>query len=118
MILSKKLYIRDSIFKRIWIKRQIKKINKSTKFFTLGSWKSYLHPVRSGSIPKFVGSKKDLQEFKEAKNLESLCPTNALKVTSETIQIDPKNCIRCQECVKASPDDFFDTNQEKFPNDP
>lgn len=118
MILSKKLYIRDSIFKRIWIKRQIKKINKSTKFFSPGSWKNYLHPVRSGSIPKFIGSKKDLMEFKEVKALESLCPTNALKVTSSSIEIDPKNCIRCQECVKASPEGFFDTTQERFPSDP
>lgn len=118
MILSKKLYIRDFFFKRIWVKRQIKKLSKNARFFSPGAWKNYRRPIRSGSIPQFVGTKNDLIEFKEVKGLESICPTKALTVMPDTIEIDHKNCIRCMECVKASPQGLFDVNQETFPNDP
>lgn len=116
MILSNELYIRASFFKRLWIRRQLKKVSRYDKIISPGSWKNY-RSLRSRKIPLFVGTKSDLAAFTDAKKLEEICPTNALKVTKNEILISEKNCIGCQECVKASPEGFFTLNQEKFLND-
>lgn len=118
MILRKEYYIRASIFKRFWIKRQLRNLSKSSKLFTPGAWKSSRPALRSRHIPKFVGSKNDLLQFKDAKKLEAICPTAALEVAANTILINEKNCIGCQECVKASPEGLFEASQEKFHHDP
>lgn len=117
MILSKELYIRSSFLKRIWIKRQIKKLSRHDKIMSPGSWKNY-RSLRGHKVPVFSGSKKDLAEFSDAKKLEEICPTNAIKVTTSEIVISEKNCIGCQECVKASPIGIFTLREEKFLNDP
>lgn len=118
MILSKELYIRASFFKRLWLKKQLSGLAKSSRIFAPGAWRSYQPSFRSRSIPRFIGSKSDLAQFSNAKDLETICPTGAITVTLKDIRINEKNCIGCQECVKASPEGFFEASPEKFLIDP
>lgn len=114
MILSKEFYIRVPFLKRLWLKRQVIKLSKSAKLFSPGSWKNYHPSIRSQRYPVFIGTKKELEQISDIKELEAVCPTNALKVTSSEIVINEKNCIGCLECVKASPEGIFHLLLESF----
>lgn len=117
MILSKEFYIRASLFKRLWLHRQISNLSKSAKLFSPGDWKNFRPSVRTHKMPVFTGSKKDLLLHKDIKNLEKVCPTNAIKVTESKILISEKNCIGCLECVKAAPEGLLSVSQGRFLSD-
>lgn len=115
MILGRESYLRVSFIRRYWLRRQVAKLRIQSPFFTSGPFQS---TGKSLLIPEFIGSSKDLAEFSNAKRLEKICPTSALTVTSQKIEIKEKNCIGCMECVKMSPESFFKIREEKFPDGP
>lgn len=115
MILGRESYLRASFFRRYWLRRQAFKLRIQSPFYQAGSFQM------SGSsvlVPEFTATAKDLAQFTDAKKLEKICPTSALTVTAQKIEIKEKNCIGCMECVKASPENFFRVKEEKFPDGP
>jgi len=112
MILNKKLYDKNKI-KFWWFSKVLSRSfsNQISRMFQLQqvSWplKPYLYSDRFRSVPLFSGNVDLLKTFSQAKKLESLCPTNALKVHSDHIQIDSSKCVLCQLCVEASPEGIF-----------
>ena len=115
MILGRESYLRASLFRRYWLRRQASKLRIQSPFFQAGTFQS---SGNSFLVPEFAASAKDLAEFADAKKLEKICPTSALAVTAQKIEIKEKNCIGCMECVKASPENFFRVKEEKFPDGP
>lgn len=116
MILGREFYLRASFFQRFWLKRQVSKLRVQAPFFHSGV--QHFEGQTSSIVPEFIATPKELAQFTEAKKLEVICPTNAIKVTAQRIEISKKNCIGCMECVKASPENFFRLTEEKLPDGP
>ena len=55
-----------------------------------------------------MGSKEKLQLWGDASKCELLCPTNAIKVTTDAILIEEKGCIACGLCVEFSPEGMLE----------
>lgn len=115
MILNRESYLRASFFRRYWLRRQAAKLRLQSPFYQAGMFQL---SGKTTLVPEFTASAKDLAEFADAKKLEKICPTSALTVTIQKIEIKEKNCIGCMECVKASPENFFRIKDEKFPDVP
>jgi ferredoxin len=121
MILSKEFYGKISLGKRFWIKRQLAKLagEKIFKAFKLHKVelpeKPYFYSPRLKGVPKFVGSKEQLSNWKEANLCETICPTKAIKVTAKAIIIDERGCISCQLCVEFAPDGLLETPAQRDP---
>lgn len=104
MILGRESYLRASLFSRYWLRRQAAKLRLQSPFYQAGLFQLN---SKTNLVPEFTASVKELAEFTDAKKLEKICPTSALTVTNQKIEIKEKNCIGCMECVKASPENFF-----------
>lgn len=109
MILNRKFYSKISFLRSLWNNRQIKKIagEKVYKAFKLHKteWpnKLYFYSPRLKRIPKFTGNREALTMWKESKICETICPTQAIKVTAEAFMIDDRGCIACGLCVELAP---------------
>jgi NAD-dependent dihydropyrimidine dehydrogenase PreA subunit len=109
MILHPKYFERVSLFKKIWIHRQMKKLtgDKLFKAFHLHQTKypdqMYFYSPRMKSAPRFVGNEELLSHWLTAESCEIICPTNAIKLTKSAILIDEKKCILCGLCVELAP---------------
>lgn len=109
MILNRKYYSQMSFLRSWWTKQQFKKLRgeKLFKIFRLHKteWptKIYFYSPRLRRIPEFSGNRDLLNSWKEAKVLESICPTYAIRVTSEAVQINRSGCIACNLCVEYAP---------------
>ena len=109
MILNRNFYSKISLLKSIWNLRQAKKLSgeKVFKAFKLHKteWpnKLYFYSPRLKRIPKFTGNVELLSNWKEAKVCETMCPTQAIKVTANAFIIDDRGCIACGLCVELAP---------------
>lgn len=109
MILNRTLYHRISSLQSYWFARAVKKLlgEKSFKAFNLHKteWpnKLYFYSPRLKRVPQFTGNKELLASWQSAKLCETLCPTNAIKVTAEAIIIDDRGCVTCGLCIELAP---------------
>ncbi len=109
MILSKNLYRQVGSLRHWWNRRQLKKLTGERVFkaFKLHKteWpnKLYFYSPRLKRVPKFVGTKDQLSNWKESKLCETICPTQAIKVTASAFTIDGRGCITCGLCVELAP---------------
>lgn len=109
MILNRKFYTKISFFKVYWNVRKIKMLQgeKVFKAFKLHKmeWpnKLYFYSPRLKRIPHFTGNVELLTSWKESKLCETLCPTQAIKVTASAFIIDDRGCIACGLCVELAP---------------
>jgi MinD superfamily P-loop ATPase len=114
MILNKKFYGKVSLTKKWWIKKQLARYSgeRLFKVFKLHKveWpgKPYFYSPRLKSIPRFIGTKKELSNWKDAYLCETICPTKAIKVTEDSFIIDERGCISCQLCVEFAPEGLFE----------
>lgn len=120
MILNRSFYNKISFWKGFWYRKQAKKLKTERVFkaFKLHKteWpgKLYFYSPRLKRLPRFVGNQESLAKWEEAKNLEKLCPTNAIKVKSNEIGIDDRGCICCGACVEYAPEGLLEYSVE-FP---
>jgi ferredoxin len=118
MILNRKFYVKISFLKAWWLRRQIRKLQgeKIFKAFKLHKteWpnKLYFYSPRLKRKPRFIGNKEQLSTWQESKLCETLCPTQAIKVTAEAIIIDDRGCIGCGLCVEAAPEGLLEIPSE------
>lgn len=108
MILNRNLYEQVSFLRAIWRRFQMRKFageGEQTMFslskVTLAG-QSYFYSPRLRRRPKFSGNQQLLSTW-DAKVLETICPTNAIKVVPKDILIDPRGCTSCGLCVEVSP---------------
>jgi ferredoxin len=110
MILNRKFYSRVSFLKGIWNRRQLKNLkdDKLFKAFNLHKteWPSklYFYSPRLKGTPRFTGDVEKLSRWQESNLCETLCPTQAIKVTNRNILIDDLACIRCGLCMEIAPE--------------
>lgn len=118
MILNKKFYTKVSYFRALWNQQQIKKLagDKVFKAFKLfrTEWpdKAYFYSPRLRRVPKFTGDTKALSQWKDSKVCETLCPTQAIKVTASAFIIDDRGCIACGLCVELAPPGVLEMTSE------
>jgi Fe-S-cluster-containing hydrogenase component 2 len=118
MILSRSFYTKVSYLRAIWNLRQIKKLigEKSFKAFKLHKteWpnKLYFYSPRLKRIPQFTGDQKALSQWKESKLCETICPTQAIKVSANAFIIDGRGCIACGLCVELAPPGVLEMTYE------
>ena len=118
MILNRSFYTKVTFFKAWWASRQMRKLlgEKVYKTFKLHrtEWpqKLYFYSPRLKRIPKFTGNTALLTSWKESKSCETLCPTQAIKVTASAIIIDDRGCIACGLCVEVAPPGIFELPSE------
>lgn len=118
MILNRKLYSKVSLIKAFWNSRQMKKLagDKVFKAFKLHKteWpnKLYFYSPRLKRIPRFIGDSKQLSLWKESKLCETICPTQAIKVTADAVVIDDRGCIACGLCVELAPPGILEMTSE------
>lgn len=119
MILNRNFYSKISFWKAWWYKRQFRKLSGEGVFkaFKLHNteWpnKLYFYSPRLKHKPLFIGTPQKLSLWKESKMCETLCPTQAIKVTAEAIIIDDRGCIGCGLCVEFAPEGLLE-----MPSDP
>lgn len=110
MILNRNFYSKISPLKAWWYRRQVDKLQgeKLFKAFKLHKteWpnKLYFYSPRLKQVPKFSGDVERLSKWKESKLCETICPTQAIKVTANAIIIDDRGCIACGLCVDFAPE--------------
>ena len=118
MILNRKFYTKVSYLKSYWYLRQLKKIEgeKVFKAFKLHKteWpdKLYFYSPRLKRIPRFTGNVEALSMWKDAKICETICPTQAIKVTADAFIIDNLGCIACGLCVELAPSGVLEVTSE------
>lgn len=118
MILNRSFYSRISYLRGLWSRRQLKKLNgdKVFKAFKLHKteWpnKLYFYSPRLKRIPHFTGDKDALSRWKDSKICETICPTQAIKVTAEAFIIDDRGCIACGLCVELAPPGVLEMSSE------
>ena len=118
MILNRKFYTKISYFRSLWNLRQAKKLTgeKVFKVFKLHKteWpnKLYFYSPRLKRTPKFTGNIEALSNWKESKICETLCPTQAIKVTANAFIIDDRGCIACGLCVELAPPGVLEMTSE------
>ncbi len=109
MILNRRFYTKVSYLRAKWNLRQVKKLTSERAFkaFKLHKteWpnKLYFYSPRLKRIPRFTGNTELLSIWKESKICETLCPTQAIKVTANAFIIDDRGCIACGLCVELAP---------------
>ena len=118
MILNRSLYHKFSSLQSYWFSRTVKKLfgEKSFKAFNLHKtdWPNrlYFYSPRLKTVPRFTGNKALLASWQTAKLCETLCPTNAIKVTAEAIIIDDRGCVTCGLCIELSPPGLLEMTTE------
>lgn len=118
MILNRNFYSNISWWRGWWFRRQIHKLagEKLFKAFKLHKtqWpdKLYFYSPRLKRKPMFIGSREQLSQWKESKICETICPTQAIKVTAEAITIDDRGCIGCGLCVDFAPAGLLEMSGE------
>ncbi len=109
MILNRKFYTKVSYLKALWYLRQLRKFDgeKVFKAFRLHKteWpnKLYFYSPRLKRIPQFTGNVEALSLWKDAHRCETMCPTQAIKVTAGAFTIDGRGCIACGLCLELAP---------------
>lgn len=120
MILNRHFYSKISVLKAFWYSRQSKKLTgeKVFKAFKLHKtdWpnKLYFYSPRLKRVPKFTGNVELLSSWKESKVCETMCPTQAIKVTANAFMIDDRGCIACGLCIELAPPGVLEYSQESF----
>ena len=118
MILNRDFYSKISVLRAIWINRQAKNLTgeKVFKAFKLHKteWpnKLYFYSPRLKRIPRFTGNSALLASWKESKLCETMCPTQAIKVTASAFIIDDRGCIACGLCVELAPPGILEMTSE------
>ncbi len=118
MILNRVFYSKISIFKSFWNLRQLRKISGDKVFraFRLHKteWpnKLYFYSPRLKRIPRFTGDVAALTNWKESSICETICPTQAIKVTASAFIIDDRGCIACGLCVELAPPGVLEMTSE------
>lgn len=109
MILNRNFYGPLSFFKSQWNLWQMRKLRgeKLFKAFKLHktAWpdRLYFYSPRLKRKPVFIGTKEILSGWQESKLCETICPTQAIKVTADALIIDDRGCIGCGLCVDFAP---------------
>lgn len=118
MILNRNFYSKISVLRAMWNNRQAKKLTgeKVFKAFKLHKteWpnKLYFYSPRLKRIPRFTGNSALLANWKESKLCETMCPTQAIKVTASAFIIDDRGCIACGLCVELAPPGILEMTSE------
>lgn len=118
MILNRNFYNKITLWKAWWYKRQLLKLSgeglfKSYKLHkTEWPGKLYFYSPRLRRKPLFIGSSEKLSLWKESKICETLCPTQAIKVTADAIIIDDRGCIGCGLCVEFAPEGLLEMSSD------
>ena len=118
MILNRNFYNKISVLRGVWNNRQAKKLTgeKVFKAFKLHKteWpnKLYFYSPRLKRIPRFTGNSALLANWQEAKMCETMCPTQAIKVTASAFIIDDRGCIACGLCVELAPPGILEMTSE------
>jgi Fe-S-cluster-containing hydrogenase component 2 len=114
MILSRNFYSKISLLRTLWNARQLRKLQGEKVFRAFKLHRTefperiYFYSPRLKRIPRFTGNVDLLTRWKESKNCETLCPTQAIKVTANAFIIDDRGCIACGLCVDAAPPGILD----------
>ena len=109
MILNRRFYTKVSYLKGLWNRNQVQKLvgEKAFKAFKLHKteWpdKLYFYSPRLKRAPRFTGNVELLSLWKESKICETICPTEAIKVTADNFVIEDRGCIACGLCVELAP---------------
>lgn len=109
MILNRSFYNKTSLIKSWWNAYRMRKLagERVYKIFRLHKTilpeKTYFYSPRLKRKPRFSGDLKLLSSWKDSKLCENMCPTNAIRVTSNDVVIDDQGCITCGLCVEISP---------------
>jgi Fe-S-cluster-containing hydrogenase component 2 len=109
MILNRVFYSKISRLRSIWNSQLIRKISaeKAFRAFRLHKteWpnKLYFYSPRLKRVPRFSGDVEVLRDWKESKLCETICPTQAIKVTASAFIINERGCIACGLCVELAP---------------
>ena len=120
MILNRSFYAKISLLKSFWNAHQIKKLvgDKVFRAFKLHKteWpdKIYFYSPRLKRIPRYTGDHELLSNWKDSKNCETICPTQAIKVTNNSFFIDPRGCIACGLCLEVAPTGILEVSWEPF----
>jgi Fe-S-cluster-containing hydrogenase component 2 len=77
--------------------------------------KLYFYSPRLKGIPRFTASVEALSNWKESEFCETICPTQAIKVTASAIAIDDRRCIGCGLCVEFAPPGFLEMSSDFSP---
>ena len=118
MILDRVFYSKISTFKSFWNLRQLRKISGDKVFraFRLHKteWpnKLYFYSPRLKRIPRFTGDVAALTNWKESSICETICPTQAIKVTASAFIIDDRGCIGCGLCVEFAPSGLLEISAD------
>lgn len=118
MILNRSYYLPPRWIKSFWTKRFLRRYlgDKKFKFFGLHKtiWpdRIYFYSPRLKRIPRFTGNKELLRNWKESKNCETMCPTQAIKVTADAFIIDDRGCIACGLCVELAPKGLLEVSTQ------
>ncbi len=118
MILNRSFYSKISLIKGLWHNRQVRKLlsEKVFKAFKLHrtEWpdKLYFYSPRLKRIPRFTGNTDLLRNWKDKEICETLCPTQAIKVSANAFIIDDRGCIACGLCVELAPPGLLETSWE------
>jgi Fe-S-cluster-containing hydrogenase component 2 len=118
MILNRNFYTKVSRLSSLWARWQMRAFSseKVFKIFKLHrtEWpqKLYFYSPRLKRIPRFTGNTQALHNWKDAKTCETLCPTQAIKVTANAFIIDSRGCIACGLCVEVAPPGVLEMTSE------
>jgi len=118
MILNRDFYSKVSFIKAWWYRRLVLNLQgeKLYKAFKLHKteWPNrlYFYSPRLKRIPRFIGNKELLSNWKDSKICETICPTNAIELTATAIKIDDRGCIGCGLCVEIAPEGLLEMPSE------
>ncbi len=110
MILSKKSYKSPNILERVLLFRKMRNLLRNENFFTslaLAKVKLpqyFFYSPRLKTVPRFSGNLQLLSNWKELNELPGVCPTNAIRISAKSIEIEKNKCIACGLCVEFSPE--------------
>jgi NAD-dependent dihydropyrimidine dehydrogenase PreA subunit len=118
MILNRTYYSKISLFKAWWFRRQVAKFTGERVYKTFKLFKSdwpnklYFYSPRLKGKPRFIGTPEELTKWQERHLCETICPTNAIKLTAKSIEIDERGCISCGLCIEVSPPGLLEFTTE------
>ncbi len=118
MILDRSFYTKISTLKSWWYQRQMRRFSNEKVFKAFKLVKIslpnniYFYSPRLKRVPRFSGDVDKLSRWKESKECETICPTQAIKVVPSGILIEPRGCISCGACVDFAPDGLIEMPTE------
>lgn len=110
MILSKNFYKTSNALRTFLLSRRMRSFFRNDKVFSTLSLvevklpQFFFYSTRLKTVPRFSGNLQLLSNWKELESLPVVCPTNAIKVSQKSIEIDSERCIACGLCVESSPE--------------